>query len=89
MSEDKTVSDGKLDPGGDDFWDDVQRDSDERLANPLPFALEALEALFRYESDKERGFARWQRKMEQGIWWADDAIQCLEKVLAAPPATMR
>lgn len=22
------------------------------------------------------------------MWWADDAIQCLEKVLAAPPAQL-
>lgn len=78
-----------FDPYNDDeFWAEVQRDSDARLADPLPFALEALEDLFRHESDKERGFVRWRRKMDQAIWWADDAIQCLEKVLAAAPANL-
>jgi hypothetical protein len=78
-----------FDPYNDEaFWEDVGRDSEARLAEPLPFALEAIEDLFRHESDKERGFGRWQRKLEQSIWWADDAIQCLEKVLAAPPANL-
>src|SRR4051812_2010844 len=78
-----------FDPYNDEaFWEDVGRDSEARLAEPLPFALEAIEDLFRHESDKERGFARWQRKLEQSIWWADDAIQCLEKVLAEPPAKL-
>ena len=71
---------------GDEFWDDVVRDSEERLANPLPFALEALEDLFSQESDKERGFQRFQLKLESFLWWADDAVQCLEKVLSDPPA---
>lgn len=78
-----------FDPYNDDeFWDEVQRDSEARLADPLPFVIAVLEELFRYESDKERGLARWQRKMEGGIWWADDAIQCIEKVLANPPANL-
>lgn len=78
-----------FDPYNDDaFWEEVARDTEARLADPLPFALDALEELFRYEDDKERGYARWHAKMEQGIWWADDAIQCLEKVMAAPPADL-
>lgn len=77
----------EFDPYNDEaFWDDVQRESDARRATPLPFAVEAVEDLFRHESDKERGFVRWQRKLEQSIWWADDAIYCLEHVIAnAPP----
>lgn len=71
---------------GNEFWDDVVRDSEERLANPLPFALEAIEDLFRHESDKDQGFRRFQMKLESFLWWADDAVQCLEKVLADPPA---
>lgn len=77
----------KFDPYNDDaFWAEVARDSEARLADPLPFALDALDELFGV--DATQGFRRWRRKMDQGIWWADDAIQCIEKVLAAPPANL-
>ena len=78
-----------FDPYNDDaFWEEVSRDTEARKAAPLAFAFEALEDLFRYEDDKERGHVRWQRKMELAIWWADDAIQCLELVMAAPPPNL-
>ena len=78
-----------FDPYNDDaFWEEVQRDTEARKAAPLAFAFEALEDLFRHEDDEERGHVRWQRKMEQAIWWADDAIQCLELVMASPPANL-
>ncbi|MFL6278333.1 MAG: hypothetical protein ACJ74G_24375 [Blastocatellia bacterium] len=70
---------------GNDFWDEIVRDSEARLANPLPFALEALEDLFGHGDDKEQGFKRFQMKLESFLWWADDAVQCLEKVVADPP----
>jgi hypothetical protein len=69
----------------DDFFDDVQRDSERRKADPLPFALEALEDLFAHRDDVEEGFRRFQGKLEAFFWWADDAVQCLELVLADPP----
>ena len=31
---------------GNDFWDEIVRDSEARLTNHLPFALEAIEDLF-------------------------------------------
>jgi hypothetical protein len=67
------------------FFEEVVRESEARLADPLPFAMEALEDLFLHESDKEQGFRRYQSKLESFFWWADDAVRCLEKVLAAPP----
>jgi len=77
----------KFDPYNDDaFWAEVARDSEQRLADPLPFALEALEDLFGV--DMSQGFKRWRNKMGMAIWWADDAIQCIEKVLAAPPPNL-
>jgi hypothetical protein len=79
----------EFDPYNDEsFWDEVQRDSDARRAAPLQFALDAIEDLFRHESDKERGFIRWQRKLEQSIWWADDALHCLENVIANSPLNL-
>ena len=79
----------RFDPYNDEaFWDEVSRDSERRRAQPLQFALEALEDLFRYETDKERGLVRWQLKIDHFLWWADDAIQCLEQVLAAPPQNL-
>lgn len=74
-----------LDLGDDDFWDGVIADSAARSADPLPFAADVLERLFLHESDKERGFARWDEIMAQGIWWADDALVCLAAVCAEPP----
>jgi len=77
----------KFDPYNDDaFWAEVARDSEARRADPLPFALEALDDLFGV--DPSQGLRRWRSKMEMAIWWADDAIQCIEKVLAAPPANL-
>lgn len=72
----------------DDFWDEVLADSEARKADPLPFAAEVLERLFLHESDKERGFVRWDDAMQQGIWWADDALVCLQAVLTSPPAEL-
>jgi len=69
----------------DDLWDEVVRDSEARLAAPADFAAEALERLFLHESDKERGFARWDEAMAEGLWWADDALACLRLVLAGAP----
>lgn len=72
----------------DDFFDQVQRDTEQRKANPLPFALEALEDLFGGRDDLEEGFRRYQSKLEAFFWWADDAVQCLELVLADPPPNL-
>ena len=68
-----------------DFFDEIQRDTARRKADPVPFALEALEDLFAHEDDVEDGFRRFTRKMGEFFWWADDAVQCLELVLADPP----
>jgi hypothetical protein len=67
------------------FADDVLQRSAERKANPLPFAMDALGDLFSYVDDKEEGFRRFRRKLEQFFPWADDAIHALERVLADPP----
>lgn len=71
-----------------DFFDEIQRDTARRKADPLPFALEALEDLFAHRDDIEDGFGRFAHKMEEFFWWADDAVQCLELVLADPPADL-
>ena len=67
------------------FPDLVLRRSAERKAEPLAFAMDALEDLFGHEDDKEQGFRRFRQKLEQFVPWADDAVQCLELVLADPP----
>jgi hypothetical protein len=69
----------------DDIFDEIQRDTARRKADPLAFALEALEDLFAHRGDVGGGFQRFQDKMEGFFWWADDAVQCLELVLADPP----
>ena len=69
----------------DDFFEEIQRDTARRKADPLPFALEALEDLFAHRGDVDGGFQRFQGKMEGFFWWADDAVQCLELVLADSP----
>jgi hypothetical protein len=72
----------------DDFFDEIQRDTERRKADPLPFALEALEDLFGNRDDVEEGFRRYQMKLDSFFWWADDAVQCLELVLANPPENL-
>ena len=39
----------------DDFFAEVQRDTERRKADPLPFALEALEDLFAGATTSRRG----------------------------------
>jgi hypothetical protein len=72
----------------DEFFADIQRDSEARAANPLPFALDALEDLFAHRDDVDQGYQRFQRKLEVSYWWADDAVECLELVLADPPENL-
>jgi hypothetical protein len=67
------------------YTDAALRTSAERKANPLPFALEALEDLFHYADDEEGGFGRFRSKLESGVPWSEDAVECLERVLADPP----
>ena len=72
-------------PDFSNFWEDVGRRSEERLADPLTFSLKALRDLFRVADNDEQGLANYQDKLESFFWWADDAIQCLERVMADPP----
>ncbi len=69
----------------DGLWDEIVADSEARLADPLGFVEEVLERLFLHEHDDERGLGRWHDAMDNGIWWADDALACLDKVLSDPP----
>ena len=40
------------------------------------------------QDDVEEGFERFERKLREFFWWADDAVQCLEVALADPPADL-
>jgi hypothetical protein len=72
------------------FWTSIIQDSTDRLAEPWKFGAEVLERLFRYESDKDRGIERFRQAMANGIWWADDAVTCLECILTnqRPPVPL-
>lgn len=70
------------------YTDTALRESAERKANPLPFALAALEDLFHWVDRTEEGFGRFQMKLSGGVPWCEDAVECLELVLADPPADL-
>jgi hypothetical protein len=73
-------------PYRDRLREQVRRTSRRGSPTRCPLRCRQL-GLFRHEDDLERGFQRFEMKMDQGIWWADDAVQCLEKVLANPLRT--
>ncbi|MGH2411367.1 MAG: hypothetical protein ACRDGS_13525, partial [Chloroflexota bacterium] len=72
-----------FDPYNDpSFWQEVQAESETRRAHPREFAAEALESIFADASDEE-ALGAWRRKVAQFPWWAEDALYCIDAILAA------
>lgn len=65
----------------------VDADSRERRAEPLKFVCEVLEPL--RDSELETLLKMFRIKATHYRWYADDALFCLQRVLAAPPANLR
>jgi len=71
-----------FDPYNDpSFWQEVQAESESRRAHPRIFAAEALESIFADASDEE-ALGAWRRRVARFPWWAEDALYCIDAVLA-------
>ncbi|HVA88533.1 MAG TPA: hypothetical protein VNL71_01700 [Chloroflexota bacterium] len=72
-----------FDPYNDpSFWQEVQAESEARRAHPRVFAAEALESIFADAADQEEALGAWRRKVARFPWWAEDALYCIDAVLA-------
>jgi hypothetical protein len=65
----------------------IAEDSRARRAAPLEFVGEVLEVL--RDSDLEGFSTFWRSRVTAYRWYADDALECLDRVLAAPPPDLR
>jgi len=64
----------------------VDEDSRARRADPLAFVCEVVEPM---RDSEEEGFLKiWRTKATYYRWYADDAMYCIDRVLAAPPADL-
>lgn len=54
---------------------------------PIEFFGELLEAIW-MNRDEEQSIREWKRLCTQVHWYAEDAMQCLDYVLAHPPANL-
>ncbi len=61
----------------------VDEDSRARRADPLKFVCEVIEIL--RDSELEGFLKVWRTKATHYRWYADDALYCFDRVLAAPP----
>jgi hypothetical protein len=64
----------------------IDEDSRARRADPLAFVAEVVEPM---RDSEEEGFLKiWRSKATHYRWYADDAMYCFDKVIAAPPADL-
>ncbi|HEX3854879.1 MAG TPA: hypothetical protein VHW01_28150 [Polyangiaceae bacterium] len=85
---------GVADLMGDDMDDEtyealgemVDEDSRARRADPMKFVCEVIEPL--RDSDVDGFLKIWRTKATCYRWYADDAMVCLERVLANPPSDL-
>ena len=66
--------------------DTVDEDARARRADPLKFLCEVIEPL--RDSDVDGFLKIWRTKATYYRWYADDAMYCLDRVLADPPADL-
>jgi hypothetical protein len=55
--------------------------------NPNDFFEELLEKIW-MNRDEDQAFREWKRLCDQVYWYAEDAVGCLEHILANPPANL-
>jgi hypothetical protein len=65
----------------------IDEDSKARRAAPLEFVGEVLELL--RDSELEGFLKFWRSQVASYRWYADDALACLDLVLATPPPDLR
>ena len=63
----------------------VNEDSKAHRSAPIEFALEVINYLYGHYFTPEDSLAGWDSQLENGMWWADDALYCLQALLDNPP----
>jgi hypothetical protein len=68
----------------EDMLDNIRAESARRRAAPLDFFAQFLSDIWKGSTPEEAGYL-WRVKVEHYPWYADDALYCLNAVLADPP----
>ena len=63
---------------------DIRAESARRRAAPLSFFAQFLSDIWKGSTPEEADYS-WRVKVEHYPWYADDALYCLNAVLADPP----
>lgn len=69
---------------GRQILDQIHAAARERRANPVQFFQQFLRDIW-MDNSPDEARAQWQVKVEQYPWYADDALACLDAVIANPP----
>ena len=66
---------------------DILNTSEKRRADPLPFFVQFLSDIWKDNTPAEAE-SLWRIKAEHYPWYADDALFCVNAVLAEPPVDL-
>jgi hypothetical protein len=73
-----------MENGSDDYLDRVRR---EHREYPQVFFVEILQNLWG-DHTEEQTLLEWNRLCGKTRWYAEDALECLDKILASPPPNL-
>jgi hypothetical protein len=71
------------------FWKAVAAESVERRAHPRQFATEALDSIFADTWTVEEAMSGFRRKVAEFPWWAEDALACIDAIMAEDDQTLQ
>ena len=69
---------------GENIYESIKTTSRQRRIAPLEFFKEFLSDIW-MDNTEEEAFQQWRVKVEHYPWYADDALYCLDAVIANPP----
>lgn len=71
----------------EEFQKEITADSQKRRANPVEFLATFLRDIWTDNTDEEARLV-WRSKAKLAPWYAEDALYCLNAVIAHPPANL-
>ena len=71
----------------EEFQKGIEADSQRRRADPVEFLATFLRDIWTDNTEEEARLV-WRSKAELAPWYAEDALYCLNDVIANPPANL-
>ena len=72
---------------GEKILQSIKEDSRKRRAAPLEFFQQFLCDIW-MDNTEEEAMDQWEVKVKQGPWYAEDALYCMDAVIANPPENL-